>query len=59
MPVTPVPEGVAGPLPKDIIRFVLRRSSLSFQKIFVVPGVIDSDYIGKIKVLISLPTKTV
>ena len=35
------------------------RSSLSFQGISVVPGVIDSDYTGEIKVLISLPTKTV
>ena len=58
--------GVAGPLPEDIVRFVLGRSSLSFQKIkkkrkeiSVVPGVVDSDYIRKIKVLISPPTKTV
>ena len=35
------------------------RSSLSFQGISVVPGVIDSDYTGEIKVLISPPTKTV
>lgn len=59
MPVTPIPTGVAGPLPEGIVRFVLRRSSLSFQKISVVPGVVDSDYIEEIKVLISLPTKTV
>ena len=65
MPLTPIPRGVAGPLPEDIVRFVLGRSSLSFQKkkekkeISVVHGVVDSDYIGKIKVLISPPTKTV
>ena len=59
MPVIPIPTGVAGPLPKDIVRFVLRHSSLSFQKISVVPGVVDSDYIKKIKILILLPTKTV
>ena len=35
------------------------RSSLSFQGISVVPGVIDSDYTGEIKVLVSPPTKTV
>ena len=57
MPLTPIPMGVAGPLPEDIVRFVLGRSSLSFQKkrererkeISVVHGVVDSDYIGKIK----------
>ena len=59
MPVIPIPTGVAGPLPKDIVRFVLRHSSLSFQKISVVPGVVDSEYIRKIKILILLPTKTV
>ena len=51
--------GVAGPLPEGIVRFVLRHSLLSFQKTSVVHGVVDSDYIGEIKVLISLPTKTV
>ena len=59
MPVTPIPTGVAGPLPEDIVKFVLKRSSLSFQKISVVPGIISSNYIEKIKVLISPPTKTV
>ena len=63
VPLTPIPTGVAGPLPEDTVRFVLGRSSLSFQKrkkeISVVHGVVDSDYIGKIKVLISPPTKTV
>ena len=56
MPVTPIPMGVAGPLPEDIVRFVLGRSSLSFQKIkkkrkeiSVVHGVVDSDYIEKLK----------
>ena len=37
---------------------VLGRSSLSLQGILVVPGVVDSDYTGEIKVLISPPTKT-
>ena len=49
MPVTPIPVGVAGPLPKGILRFVLRCSSLSFQEISVVYGVVDSDYIEKLK----------
>ena len=59
MPVAPIPMGVAGPLPEGIVGLVLGRSSLSFQEISVVHGVVDSDYIAEIKVLISLPTKTV
>ena len=51
--------GVAGPLPAGIVRFVLGCSLLSFQEILVVHGIVDSGYLGKIKVLISLPTKTV
>ena len=59
VPVTPIPTGVAGPLPEGIVGLVLGCSSLSFQGISVVPGVVDSDYTGEIKVLISPPTKTV
>ena len=59
VPVTLIPMGVAGPLPEGIVGLVLGRSPLSFQGISVVPGVVDSDYTGEIKVLISLPTKTV
>ena len=59
VPVTPIPMGVAGPLPEGIVGLELGRSSLSFQEISVVYDVVDSDYIGKIKVLISPPTKTV
>ena len=51
--------GVAGPLPEGIVGLVLGCSSLSFQKILVVHGVVDSDYIGEIEVLTSPPTKTV
>ena len=50
---------MAGPLPEGIVRLVLGRSSLSLQGISVVPGVVDSDYTGEIKVLISPPAKTV
>ena len=59
MLVAPIPMGVAGPLPEGILGLVLGHSSLSFQGISVVPGVVDSDYTGVIKVLISLPTKSV
>ena len=51
--------GVAGPLPEGIVGLVLGRSSLYFQETSVVYDVVDSDYIGEIKVLISPPTKTV
>ena len=54
VPLTPIPTGVAGPLPLDIVRSVLGHSSLSFQKKkkkknSVVHGVVDSDYIEKLK----------
>ena len=55
MPVTLIPTGVAGPLPEGIVG----HSSLSFKGISVVSGVVDSDYTGEIKVLVSLPIKTV
>ena len=48
-----------GPLPEGIVGLVLGHSSLSLLGISVVPGVVDSDYTGEIKVLISPPTKTV
>ena len=50
---------MAGPLPEGIIGLVLGHSLLSLQGILVVSGVVDSDYTGEIKVLISLPAKTV
>ena len=59
MLVALIPMGVAGPLPEGIVGLVLGHSSLSFQEISVVHGVVDSDYIEKLKVLISPPTKTV
>ena len=58
MLITTTPMGVAGPLPEDIVGYVLGRSSLSFQGISVVAGIVDSDCIGEIKVLILQPTKT-
>ena len=56
--VTLIPTGVAGPLPEGIVGLVLGRSSLSLQEISVAPGAVDPDYVGEIKVLISLPAKT-
>jgi len=50
---------MAGALPEGIVLPVLGHSSLSPQGISVMPGIVDSDYTGEIKVLISPPTKTV
>ena len=44
MPDTQIPMGMAGPLREGIIGFLLGCSLLS-----LVPGVVDSDYIGDIK----------
>ena len=59
VPDTPIPTGVSGPLPEGIVGLVLGRSSLSGKKkkkkkrekrkISVVHGVVDSDYIEKLK----------
>ena len=59
MLVTPIPMGVAGPLPEGIVGLVLGRSSLSLQEISVAPGAVDPDYVGEIKVLILPPAKAV
>ena len=58
MLITTTPMGVAGPLPEGTVGYVLGCSSLSFQGISVVAGIVDSDCIGEIKVLILQPTKT-
>ena len=50
---------MTGPLPEGIVLPVLGHSSLSLQGISVMPGIVDSDYTGEIKGLISPPTKTV
>ena len=51
--------GVASPLPEGIVGLILGCSSLSLERISVVPGAVDSDYTGEIKVFISPPAKTV
>lgn len=57
-PIT-LPTGVKGPLPEGVVGIILGRSSLSMQGISVIPGVIDSDFTGEIKVMIAPSTKTV
>ena len=49
VPVTQIPTGAASPLPEGIVGLVLGRSLLSFQRILAVPGVVDSDILGKLK----------
>ena len=57
VPVTPIPTRVASPLPEDIVRLVLGRSSLSSQKILLV-SVVNADCTEEIKALILPPAKT-
>lgn len=57
--VTLIPTGVYGPLPQGYFGLILGRSSLSSQGIFILPGIIDSDFQGEIKVMIQPPVKTV
>uniref|UniRef100_A0A670ZLP5 dUTPase-like domain-containing protein n=1 Tax=Pseudonaja textilis TaxID=8673 RepID=A0A670ZLP5_PSETE len=45
-----VPSQLSGPLPQNYVGLVLPRSSMSKKGIFVIPGVIDSDYTGIIYV---------
>uniref|UniRef100_A0A673UKJ6 Gag-Pro-Pol polyprotein n=1 Tax=Suricata suricatta TaxID=37032 RepID=A0A673UKJ6_SURSU len=58
MPVA-LPTGVTGPLPEGVVGIILGRSSTSLKGIQVIPGVIDSDYTGEIKIMVSPPNQTV
>uniref|UniRef100_A0A670Z8V0 dUTPase-like domain-containing protein n=1 Tax=Pseudonaja textilis TaxID=8673 RepID=A0A670Z8V0_PSETE len=44
-----------GPLPPASVGLLLPRSSAHKRKLFVVPGVIDSDYEGQIKIQVHSP----
>ena len=44
-----------GPLPADTVGLILRRSSVTMQGLIVHPGVIDSDYIGQVKIMVFSP----
>lgn len=54
-----VPTGVHGLLPTGTVGLILGRSFTSLQGIHLIPGVIDSDYTGEIKITLQVPTKTV
>ena len=42
-----------GPLPADMVGLILGRSSVTMQGLIVHPGVIDSDFTGKVKIMVS------
>ena len=44
-----------GPLPADTVGLILGRSSVTVQGLIVHPGVIDSDFTGKVKIMVSSP----
>lgn len=50
--VQAVPTGVWGPLGGGYSALLLGRSSAMLQGLFVLPGVIDADYTGEIKVML-------
>lgn len=47
--------GVFGPLPKETFGLIVGRSSNTMDGLLVYPGVIDNDYTGEIKVMVSSP----
>ncbi|NWY63283.1 POK9 protein, partial [Chionis minor] len=54
--VSLVPTGVFGPLGKGKSVLLLGRSSATLQGLFVLPGLIDSDYTGESKIMVWTPT---
>ncbi|NXS28618.1 POK9 protein, partial [Pomatostomus ruficeps] len=54
--VHPLPTGVHGPLGEGRSALLLGRSSTTLAGLFVLPGVIDADYTGEIKIMAWTPT---
>ena len=46
-----IPSGIYGPLPPDSVGFIIGRSGLTMKGLQVLPGVINEDYQGEIKVI--------
>lgn len=59
MPPVKMPTGIKGPLPVGIVSLIIGRCSTSMQRINVIPGVINSDFMGEIQIMLLAPTKTI
>lgn len=53
MGVQPIDTDFKGPLPKDTVGLLLGRSSSALKGLQITPGVIDSDYMGVVKILVA------
>ncbi|NXB35954.1 POK9 protein, partial [Eulacestoma nigropectus] len=51
-----IPTGIWGPLGDSQAALLLGRSSTTIQGLFVLPGIIDADYTGEIKIMLWTPT---
>lgn len=49
----PIPSDFKGPLPPDSVGLVLGRSSSTLKGLIVHPGVIDSDFLGTVQILVT------
>ena len=47
---------VFGPLPKGTFGLILGHSSAALRGLTIIPGVIDSDYVGKFSIIVSIST---
>jgi dUTPase len=51
-----LPTGVFGPLPPGAWGLLLGQSSIIIKGLQIYPGVIESDYAGKIKIMAASPS---
>lgn len=45
--------GVSDPIPTGLVGLVLGRSSTAFKGLRAIPGIVDLDYTGEIKVMVA------
>lgn len=55
MGTQPIPTDFKGPLPPDTVGLLIGRSSSALRGLIIHPGVIDQDYTGTVKILVSSP----
>lgn len=55
MGVQLVESDYSGPLPPNSVGLLLGRSSVALRGLVIIPGVIDSDFLGKIKIMVQAP----